>query len=195
MPGFEHVQKLSVSVLEGGRSTSVVDVFNFGSTMLVPHITVGDLKIASLLMTGFTLLLDYINVPSVAEVSDFMVKKKKFLLSKLKLVGRKIDVGRCEGRGCSLPEAVHGRVHRPVHPGKMLTKGPPESYVPFEKYKVLRLHEFGRILGRSLREYQLNALRRLSIAVDVQISVVHAVVAAVAQRRQIESWFLLRLRA
>ncbi len=138
VPGFEHVQKLSVSVLEGGRSTSVVDVFNFGSTMLVPHIVVGDLKMASLLMTGFTLLLDYINVPSVAEVSDFMIKKKKFLLSKLKIVGKKIDAAvDAADADVLFPKQYTGVYIDPFILEKMLTKGPPESYVPFEKYKIL----------------------------------------------------------
>jgi hypothetical protein len=89
-------------------------------------------------MTGFALLLDYINVPSVVEVSDFMVKKKKFLLSKLKIVGKKIDAAVDAADADTLfPKQYTGVYIDPFILEKMLTKGPPESYVPFEKYKIL----------------------------------------------------------
>ena len=86
VPELEFIRRIVVSVQINDKTYSIADAIDLGMAFLIPYIELGPVKVASMFVTCLILLIDYINISSISDTNDFNDKKKKFLLSKLKLL-------------------------------------------------------------------------------------------------------------
>lgn len=146
VPVFDYIRKLIVKIVINDRAISFIDAYEFGTFSLVPYTvyTSSDpndpdiipdhtLYMASPWVTMMCILLDYMNIPSLTATDDFVIKKKRFLLSKLSLVGDYIDNILYEDVFKVFPKTVMGVYADPWLLEKLRMAPPTGQYTPISK--------------------------------------------------------------
>lgn len=146
VPVFDYIRKLIVKIIINDKAISFIDVYEFGTFSLVPYVpyTPSDpndpeiipnhtLLIASPLVAAMSILLDYMNISSLTTTDDFVIKKKRFLLSKLALVGKYIDDNIYDDAFKIFPKTVMGVYADPWLLEKLRMSPPMGQYTPISK--------------------------------------------------------------